>query len=60
MKPKSTGLGIELGGNNSIIDQLGLTKEQLPIIGGGIGLVVFIIIGLVVSRRKNRDYEYEQ
>lgn len=60
VKPKSTGLGIELGGNNSIIDQLGLTKEQLPIIGGGIGLVVFIIIGLVVSRRKNRDYEYEQ
>ena len=50
VKPKSTGLGIELGGNNSIIEQLGLTKEQLPIIGGGLGLVVFIIIGLVVSQ----------
>tara|TARA_B110000263_G_scaffold150559_1_gene130651 strand:+ start:97 stop:1053 length:957 start_codon:yes stop_codon:yes gene_type:complete len=60
VKPKSTGLGIELGGNNSIIDQLGLTKEQLPIIGGGIGLVLFIIIGLVVFGRKNRDDEYER
>jgi hypothetical protein len=60
VKPKSTGLGIELGGNNSIIDQLGLTKEQLPIIGGGIGLVLFIIIGLVVYGRKNRDDEYER
>ena len=60
VKPKSTGLGIELGGNNSIIDQLGLTKEQLPIIGGGIGLVLFISIGLVVFGRKNRDDEYER
>ena len=59
MKPKSTGLGIELGGNDSIIEQLGLTKEQLPIIGGAIGLVLLIGIGLVIFRRKNREEEYE-
>jgi LPXTG-motif cell wall-anchored protein len=59
VKPKSTGLGIELGGNDSIIEQLGLTKEQLPIIGGAIGLVLLIGIGLVIFRRKNREEEYE-
>jgi len=54
---KASGLGLELGGNESIIDQLGLTEEQLPVIGGSIGIVVLIIVGFVYYRSKNRDYE---
>ena len=57
IKKKSTSLGIELGGNESIIEQLGITEEQLPVIGGILGIVVVIFGGLIYYRRKNREYE---
>ena len=57
VKKKSTSLGIELGGNESIIEQLGITEEQLPVIGGILGIVVVIFGGLIYYRRKNREYE---
>jgi hypothetical protein len=57
VKKKSTSLGIELGGNESIIEQLGITEEQLPVIGGIIGIVVVIFGGLIYYRRKGREYE---
>ena len=54
---KTAGLGIELGGNESIVEQLGLTEEQLPVIGGSVGIVLLIIVGLIYYRRKGREYE---
>ena len=54
---KAAGLGIELGGNESIVEQLGLTEEQLPVIGGSVGIVLLIIVGLMYYRRKGREYE---
>ena len=57
IKKKTVGLGIELGGNGSIVEQLGLTEEQLPVIGGSVGIVLVIIVGLMYYRRKGREYE---
>ena len=57
IKKKTAGLGIELGGNESIVEQLGLTEEQLPVIGGSVGIVLLIIVGLMYYRRKGREYE---
>jgi hypothetical protein len=57
VKKKTAGLGIELGGNESIVEQLGLTEEQLPVIGGSVGIVLVIIVGLMYYRRKGREYE---
>ena len=57
VKKKSTSLGIELGGNESIIEQLGLTEEQLPVIGGIIGIIFVVFGGLIYYRRKGREYE---
>ncbi len=57
IKKKAAGLGIELGGNESIIDQLGLTEEQLPVIGGSVGIVLIIIVGFMYYRRKGQEYE---
>ena len=54
---KSIGLGIEFGGNESILDQLGITEEQVPVIAGSIGILILIIGGFVYYRRKNREYE---
>ena len=54
---KAAGLGIELGGNESIVEQLGLTEEQLPVIGGSVGIVLLIIVGLMYYQRKGREYE---
>ena len=57
IKKKAVGLGIELGGNESLIEQLGITEEQLPVIGGSIGIVLLIIVGLMYYRRKGQEYE---
>ncbi len=57
VEKKSIGLGIELGGNGSIIDQLGLTEEQIPVIGGIVGIVFVIFGGFIYYRRKGREYE---
>ena len=57
IKKKTVGLGIELGGNGSIVEQLGLTEEQLPVIAGSVGIVLVIIVGLIYYRRKGREYE---
>ena len=57
VEKKSIGLGIEFGGNGSIIDQLGLTEEQIPVIGGIIGITILIFGGLIYYRRKGREYE---
>lgn len=57
VKKKTTSLGIELGGNESIIEQLGITEEQLPVIGGIIGITILIFGGLIYYRRKGREYE---
>ncbi|MAD73185.1 MAG: hypothetical protein CL973_05295 [Euryarchaeota archaeon] len=54
---KTAGLGIEFGGNESIVEQLGLTEEQLPVIGGSVGIVLLIIVGLMYYRRKGQEYE---
>ena len=54
---KSIGLGIEFGGNESILVQLGITEEQVPVIAGSIGILILIIGGFVYYRRKNREYE---
>lgn len=57
IKKKSTSLGIELGGNDSIIEQLGLTEEQIPVIGGILGIFLVTIVGFIYYRRKGREYE---
>jgi hypothetical protein len=57
IKKRNAGLGIELGGNQSIVEQLGLTEEQLPVIGGSVGIILLIIVGLIYYRRKGREYE---
>tara|TARA_B100000900_G_scaffold363288_1_gene337166 strand:+ start:10589 stop:11503 length:915 start_codon:yes stop_codon:yes gene_type:complete len=57
IKKKSTGLGLELGGNESLVEQLGLTEEQLPVIGGSIGIILLIIGGFIFYRRKGREYD---
>ena len=57
IKKKSIGLGIELGGNDSIIEQLGLTEEQIPVIGGILGIFLVTIVGFIYYRRKGREYE---
>ena len=57
VEKKSIGLGIEFGGNGSIIDQLGLTEEQIPVIGGILGIFLVTIVGLMYYRRKGREYE---
>jgi|TARA_B100001996_G_scaffold191017_1_gene146118 hypothetical protein len=57
IKKKAAGLGIELGGNESLIEQLGITEEQLPVIGGTIGIILVIFGGFIYYRRKGREYE---
>ena len=57
IKKKAVGLGIEFGGNESIVEQLGITEEQVPVIAGSIGILVLIIGGFVYYRRKGREYE---
>jgi hypothetical protein len=57
IKKRNAGLGIELGGNQSIVEQLGLTEEQLPVIGGSVGIILVIIVGLIYYRRKGQEYE---
>ena len=57
IKKKSAGLGLELGGNESLIEQLGITEEQLPVIGGAVGIILVIFVGFIYYRRKGREYE---
>lgn len=57
VKKKAIGLGIELGGNESILEQLGITEEQVPVIAGSIGILVLIIGGFMYYRQKGREYE---
>ncbi len=57
IKKKSAGLGLELGGNESLIEQLGITEEQLPVIGGAIGIILVIFGGFIYYRRMGREYE---
>lgn len=57
IKKKAVGLGIEFGGNESILEQLGITEEQVPVIAGSIGILVLIIGGFVYYRRKGQEYE---
>ena len=57
VEKKSTGLGIEFGGNESVMEQLGITEEQVPVIAGSIGILILIIGGFVYYRRKGREYE---
>ncbi|MCP2503439.1 MAG: hypothetical protein NLN66_05200 [Candidatus Thalassarchaeaceae archaeon] len=59
IKKKAVGLGIEFGGNESILEQLGITEEQVPVIAGSIGILILIIGGFVYYRRKGQEYEYE-
>jgi hypothetical protein len=53
------GLGIEFGGNESVLEQLGITEEQVPVIAGSIGILILIIGGFVYYRKKGQEYEYE-
>ena len=55
--PSDLGLGIEFGGNESVMEQLGITEEQVPVIAGSIGILILIIGGFVYYRRKGREYE---
>ena len=55
VKKKAVGSGIELGGNESILEQLGITEEQVPVIAGSIGIVILIIGGFIYYRRKGQD-----
>jgi hypothetical protein len=57
IKKKVIGIGIELGGNESILEQLGITEEQVPVIAGSIGILVLIIGGFMYYRQKGREYE---
>ena len=57
IKKKAVGLGIEFGGNESVLEQLGITEEQVPVIAGSIGILILIIGGFVYYRRKGREYE---
>jgi hypothetical protein len=57
IKKKTVGLGIEFGGNESVLEQLGITEEQVPVIAGSIGILILIIGGFVYYRRKGREYE---
>ena len=57
IKKKSVGLGIEFGGNGSVLEQLGITEEQVPVIAGSVGILILIIGGFVYYRRKGREYE---
>jgi hypothetical protein len=57
IKKKAVGLGIEFGGNESILEQLGITEEQVPVIAGSIGILILIIGGFVYYRRKGQEYE---
>ena len=59
IKKKAVGLGIEFGGNESILEQLGITEEQVPVIAGSIGILILIIGGFVYYRRKGQEYENE-
>ena len=59
IKKKAVGLGIEFGGNESILEQLGITEEQVPVIAGSIGILILIIGGFIYYRRKGQEYEYE-
>ncbi|MAK40990.1 MAG: hypothetical protein CL993_04605 [Euryarchaeota archaeon] len=43
---------ISIGGNDSFIGQLGITEDQLPIIGGSILIIFTILIALVIIRRR--------
>ena len=43
---------ISIGGNDSFIGQLGITEDQLPIIGGSILIVLTLFIALVIIRRR--------
>ena len=54
---KKSGLGIELGGNDSVLEQLGITEDQVPVIAGSVGIFMLIIGGFVYYRRKGREYE---
>jgi hypothetical protein len=57
IKKKAVGLGIEFGGNESILEQLGITEEQVPVIAGSIGILILIIGGFIYYRRKGQEYE---
>ena len=57
IKKKTVGLGIELGGNESILEQLGITEEQVPVIAGSIGILALIVVGFIYYRRKGQEYE---
>ena len=57
IKKKALGLGIEFGGNESVLEQLGITEEQVPVIAGSIGILILIIGGFVYYRRKGQEYE---
>ena len=59
IKKKAVGLGIEFGGNESILEQLGITEDQVPVIAGSIGILILIIGGFVYYRKKGQEYEYE-
>ncbi len=43
---------LSIGGNDSFIGQLGITEDQLPIIGGSILIVLALIIVLIFVRRR--------
>ena len=43
---------LSIGGNDSFIGQLGITEDQLPIIGGSILIVFTLIIVLLFVRRR--------
>lgn len=57
IKKKKMGIGIELGGNESILEQLGITEEQVPVIVGSTGIFAAIVVGFMYYRRKGREYE---
>jgi hypothetical protein len=46
-----------LGGNNSILEQFGITEEQVPVIAGSVGILILIIGGFIYYRRKGQEYE---
>tara|TARA_B100002051_G_C16697633_1_gene619075 strand:+ start:284 stop:1303 length:1020 start_codon:yes stop_codon:yes gene_type:complete len=51
-KEKAVDNLLSIGGNDSFIGQLGITEDQLPIIGGSILIVLTLIIVLIFVRRR--------
>ena len=41
----------------SVLEQLGVNEDQVPVIAGSVGILILIIGGFFYYRRKGREYE---